>query len=145
MKKAYGNIWDYYNEYSNNGWIVIPTNGVVKENGNAVMGRGLALQAKETFTLLPSQLGKKIKLYGNHVYPFNEYNIFSFPTKEHYNDKSTLYLIERSTYELKDMTEDYDGIKVYLPQVGCGSGGLYWREVEPILSILDDKFTVILQ
>ena len=40
MKEVKGDIWNFYNKGY---WIVIPTNGTVKRNGEAVMGRGVAL------------------------------------------------------------------------------------------------------
>jgi len=45
MKEVIGNIWNYYNKGN---WIVITTNGTIKKNGEAVMGRGVALEAKNS-------------------------------------------------------------------------------------------------
>jgi len=45
--------------------ICITTNGYVKANGHAVMGRGCAREAAERFGRLPMILGKKLKEAGN--------------------------------------------------------------------------------
>ena len=47
--------------------LVITTNGYVKANGDAVMGRGCALTAQQMFPDLPELLGSKIINYGNKV------------------------------------------------------------------------------
>ena len=47
--------------------LVITTNGYVKANGEAVMGRGCALTAQQMFPDLPELLGSKIINYGNKV------------------------------------------------------------------------------
>lgn len=59
MKEVKGDIWKVAAE--NHDWIVIPTNGFVKVNGKAVMGRGLAYQAMEKYPELPAELGGRIK------------------------------------------------------------------------------------
>ena len=50
MKEITGDIWDYHKQGH---WIVITTNGTVKSNGEAVMGRGIALQARAKFIQHP--------------------------------------------------------------------------------------------
>lgn len=54
MIEIYGNIWFYYNKGYN---ICITTNGFVRKDGCAVMGRGTALQAKQRFSKLDRKLG----------------------------------------------------------------------------------------
>jgi len=48
--------------------IVITTNGYVKANGEAVMGRGCALTAQQMFPDLPELLGSKLTNHGNVVH-----------------------------------------------------------------------------
>lgn len=61
-----GNLWDFHRAESNC-FIVIPTNGVLKANGDAVMGAGLAKQAAQQFPTLPKLLGQAIHDTGNAV------------------------------------------------------------------------------
>lgn len=61
-----GNLWDFYRTESDC-FIVIPTNGVLKSNGEAVMGAGLAKQAAQRFPTLPQLLGQAIRHTGNRL------------------------------------------------------------------------------
>jgi hypothetical protein len=61
--------------------------------------------------------------------------------------KSNLPLIEKSTHQLAEITDQQDWKSVVLPRPGCGAGGLSWEdEVRPLLAgILDARFYVISQ
>ena len=143
IKEIKGDLWEYYKQGF---WIVIPTNGFVKNNGEAVMGRGLALQAKRRFPDLPAELGKRIKEYGNVVFTFYNYHVITFPVKHLWWNKAIIKLIKKSCISLREIFRyNPTGIPtpVYLPRVGCGNGKLDWKDVKPILEkYLDDRFIV---
>lgn len=140
MKVIVRDIWASHAEGRT---IVIPTNGIRKGNGSAVMGKGLALAAAIKFPDLPAKLGQDLGRGGNHIYYFPEWKIVTFPTKEDWHDKSNVKLIRRSAAELKVLML-LRGIEVVLPLVGCGAGGLAWREVEPVLDhMLGDQKAVV--
>lgn len=142
MKEVKNDIWSLWEKGY---FIVIPTNGIVKKNGENVMGKGLALQAKNKFPTLPKSLGAVIKLSGNVVVRFNEWRIITFPTKHDWREKASLELIERSCIDLVNIL-DVSGTKtpVYIPKVGCGYGNLDWEDVKPILErCLDDRFVIV--
>lgn len=148
MKEITGDLWSYRDK----GYIVITTNGTVKLNGECVMGRGVALQAKNKFSGIAKQLGTLIKVYGNHVYLLSTAEgaqLISFPVKHHWAEKADLPLIKRSVQELKTLAKTLDGklapnLPIYMPRPGCGNGGLTWIEVKPILiKYLDARFTVV--
>lgn len=102
-------------------WICIPTNGIVKESGEAVMGAGVAKQAVQKVWDAPFSLGDKIKKHGNIVQEIGKFTrdnyvprapencyqldqvvvtLFAFPTKHHYKDPSDLKLVETSCQQL---------------------------------------------
>jgi hypothetical protein len=58
------------------GYLCITTNGFVKSNGEAVMGRGIAKEAANRFSMLPKLLGDTLRTRGNNVHLFTllEYN-----------------------------------------------------------------------
>lgn len=88
-KEVHGDIWDYH---SKGRWIVITTNGTVKNNGEAVMGRGVALQAKQRFPQLPKKVGSWMSYFGgqgNQAGIFQEEKIVSFPVKHDWWRKQT--------------------------------------------------------
>ena len=84
--------------------ICITTNGLTKANGEAVMGKGIALQARQRFPGIDRVLGDHLRARGNvpgiiNVNPA----IVSFPTKNDWRDKSDLDLIEKSARKLSIM------------------------------------------
>jgi len=144
MREIRGNIWDYLGEAV----IVITTNGTVKKNGEAVMGRGCALEAKQRFPRLPLFLGDRLTLRGNHVHYFSRClglpDLVTFPVKHNWWEKADLALIERSCKELLKLAYDFNWEKIIVPRPGCGNGGLDWRDVKPVLErYFDDRFLVI--
>jgi len=152
MQEIKDDIWNYHKKGF---MIVIPTNGFVKNNDEAVMGRGLALQASTKFPELPKLLGQRIKEYGNVVFTFSGNNftkepnlrLITFPVKHKWWERANLQLIEKSTKELAEIFKhnlmNYL-IPVYLPRVGCGNGKLNWIEVRPILEryLNPEKFVI---
>ena len=136
MLVARGNIWSYEAD-----WVVVTTNGIVKKNGEAVMGRGVARQAKDRFPNLARRLAHVLKRRGNHIAIFEDIKIVTFPTKHNWKDSSSLELIDQSCVEIASLP--YDATFV-MPKPGCGLGNLTWNQVRPILEKrLDDRFTVV--
>ncbi len=136
MKTAKGNLWSYDAD-----WKVVTTNGIIKKNGEAVMGRGVARQAKDRFPKLPYRLARHLKTRGNHVAVFEDIKVITFPTKHHWKNPSSLKLIEQSCIEIASLPYSETFV---MPKPGCGLGGLDWEIVRPILEErLDDRFTVL--
>lgn len=125
-------------------WRCIPTNGIVKAGGMAVMGAGVAKVAAEHYHVLPAVLGAWLKSRGNHVGILSaSHRILSFPTKNDWRDKSDLDLIVRSAQELMEFTK-FTSKDIYLPRPGCANGGLKWEDVRKVLApILSDQIVVI--
>lgn len=141
-------FWSVYKEYDA---LVCPTNGIVKTNGELVMGGGLALQFKQKFPYIPFVWGQYVKEWGNKLCKYSHTGddlpaLVSFPSKQHWKDKSDIGLIARSAAELVECA-DYQGYeRVLVPRVGCGLGGLTWAQVLPVLDKhLDERFTIISQ
>jgi hypothetical protein len=126
---------------------VITTNGVVKSNRHAVMGKGIALQALNRWRGIDLVLGTKIINYGNHsayLGMWTGHNVFSMPTKNHWRDVSSPELVIRSATELVEVVNklDFDE-EIGMPPPGCGCGGLTWDVVKELLKdILDDRFVI---
>lgn len=85
MKEIYGNLWDQPSRKDVDA-ICITTNGFVKTNGEAVMGRGCAKEYAERVPNAPAVLGKAVLEGGNvptvltHD-PDTETTVVSFPVK----------------------------------------------------------------
>ena len=156
-------IWDavYGNmRYHPQIWVdgvVITTNGFVKQNGEAVMGRGIALQAKKRFPAIPFLLGEKLQEYGNIPFIFTNFfapdmPLITMPVKPAYGPKgepgwlmkADPKLIRISAEVIAVYADDKKLKNIVMPRPGCGNGGLKWDQVKPLLEpILDDRFIVI--
>jgi hypothetical protein len=156
MLEIYGDIWANADDYDA---MVITTNGFVKTNGEAVMGRGIAKEAAERYPLFPVDLGTLLKERGNHAFSFcykSNFWFFTLPVKPEYGPngemgwkaKADITLIERSIQELLVQISGIDQFftkvnKVIMPRPGCGNGRLKWEDVKPVIEpYLDDRFTV---
>ena len=87
MLELRGDIWKL-SASSEDVAIVVSTNGCVKTNGEAVMGKGIAGEAAARHPKLAAWLGVMLKREGNHVFLFSGPNvpvpIITFPTKPRY-------------------------------------------------------------
>jgi len=113
---------------------VITTNGYVKNNGQAVMGRGTALIAATIAPKLPTILGDLLISYGNKPYLLPG-NFVTLPVKHKWDEKADPVLIGKSLDILMDMWDLYGFGKrqVYIPRPGCGNGQLAWETVKPMM------------
>lgn len=147
MQEITGNLWDFHNSGN---WVVITTNGTLNNQGQLVMGRGIALEAKIRYPNLPKRVAYHLKVSGNTVYADAEYRIFTFPVKHNWWEKADLDLIEKSTQQLVEKLDNWfwtDVKTVYLTRPGCYNGRRDWEsEVKPILlKYMDDRFYIVNQ
>jgi hypothetical protein len=142
MKELTVNMWDISADA-----YCITTNGIIKANGCAVMGAGVALSAVRKFPGCDKYLGIRIKKMGHNVgvfYTADLTDLISFPTKYHWKDPSDIKLIEKSAKELIDLININKYNKVILPRPGCSNGGLDWKDVKKVIEpILDDRVVVV--
>lgn len=147
--------------------LVVTTNGFVKANGEAVMGRGIAKQIADLMPEIPKKLGGMLHLFGNNVSVLtnNPMPIVNFPVKPDYvrNNgtnvvshcktqigeltagflaKADIQLIEKSLIQLVKLANRKPEWKVILiPRVGCGAGELDYKDIKPLMEkYLDDRF-----
>jgi len=140
MHEVVGDLWQYYAEGA---VVAITTHGAVGRSGRSSMQRGCARQARERFPGLDAILGALISERGNHVHPIGE-RLISFPVEHDPYRNPELALIERSCRELVALADARGWSQVVVPRPGCGSGGLPWADVRPVLARhFDARFTVI--
>lgn len=150
MREEQGNLWQIGAEADA---IVITTNGAVRGDGGAVMGRGCAYEATLLHPWLQLTLGDKLREFGNHLFVFNfspetgealHPSLVTFPVKHHWSQAADPALIRSSAHELAVHVFWEKWERVVLPQPGCGNGRLRWEDVKPILEeVLDDRFTCV--
>jgi hypothetical protein len=160
-------VWD---RYKRGEIICVTTNGYVKRNGEAVMGRGIARGAKNKFPGLAKRIGSSIRQHGPSVTFFDhQARVVIFPVKleegvsdgenvvAHYKETfpagyrvpgwamvADLGLIARSLISLDSLRLGMGWEKVYLPRPGCGAGELDWEtQVKPLCEIYGDWLVVV--
>lgn len=144
MREDYINLWEIPADAR-----VITTNGTIKANGRAVMGRGCAREATQKFPYLQIALGRHLQTHGNHVGLLRwsgdpEYALVAMPVKHEWHLRADLKLIEQSTIELVALADKYEWKQIALPRPGCGNGQQRWSVVRGIIQpYLDDRFTVV--
>ncbi|HPY59334.1 MAG TPA: macro domain-containing protein [Methanospirillum sp.] len=109
-------------------------------NTVGVMGKGVALEFKLAFPDMYRQYKKACKngevnpgkMYLYHVNGLTKPSlIINFPTKRHWKEKSRLSDIEDGLKDLVRVVKELKIKSIALPPLGCGLGGLNWKDVYP--------------
>lgn len=107
-----------------------------------VMGKGLALQFRQTF---PANYQAYVKacrageVQLGRMFVFVEMRnaqpttIINFPTKQHWKQRSKLGDIATGLDDLVKQLILQTISSIAVPALGCGYGGLAWAEVEPLI------------
>jgi ribA/ribD-fused uncharacterized protein len=142
---------DMFNNNLDDYAIVVTTNGIVKANGELVMGAGTVMYINGELILthsLATILGDHVKRFGNtlcHVMydNTNQWKFISFPTNDACVDFSNK-LIEKLAHSLVKLANSNSWETILLPRSNCGIGGLLWADVKAVLEpILDDRFIIV--
>lgn len=144
MKQATADLWKFPADAR-----CITTNGATRQDGQAIMGRGVAAQAKAKWPMVAAVLGWQLRADGNHVHVVmagagDTAVLVAFPVKHRWQDPADLDLIKRSCGELMDLADRLDLRAIALVRPGCGNGRLAWAEVEPAIApLLDGRVTIV--
>jgi hypothetical protein len=132
----------FQNVFDKDHTIAISTNGCVKQNGLAVMGRGCAFEATLLYASLPKLLGQSIRQKGN-VPCYIQTTAFSdglatkfmiLPVKHNWWEKASLDLVNVSIEFLISEATAHPEITFHVPRLGCGNGRLDWiTQVKPYM------------
>ncbi|OYQ33279.1 phosphatase [Flavobacterium cyanobacteriorum] len=111
-------------------------------NTVGVMGKGIALQFKETFPTNYKTYLEKCKrneLFPGKLLVVKEINIsgekliINFPTKTEWYLKSKYEYIEEGLVALVNTIKEYNIKSIAIPPLGCGNGGLRWEKVRLLM------------
>lgn len=111
-------------------------------NTVGVMGKGIALQFKETFPMnfrIYAAACKKGEIHVGKMLVVKENSlngekiIINFPTKTEWFKKSQYNYIEDGLKDLVKVIEEYKITSIAIPPLGCGNGGLNWDKVKPMI------------
>lgn len=115
----------------------VPVDALVNPvNCVGVMGAGLALAFKRRYPtafLAYVKACQRGEVAPGRVFTFavGGHTIFHFPTKRHYRDGSRLEDIEAGLDALVKEIRKHEVTSVSIPALGCGLGGLDWKDVQP--------------
>ena len=103
-----------------------------------IMGRGIALQFKrawpENFKAYKAACERK-EVQPGRMFVFGTrrltppHFIINFPTKRHWRGKSRIEDVELGLAALAEVIQAYSIRSIALPPLGCGLGGLDWKDV----------------
>lgn len=103
-----------------------------------VMGKGVALEFKKRWPKMFENYElrcrrKQVRLGEPYLYRDDERNVINFPTKDHWRSPSRIADIESGLDYLVAHAEEWGIRSLALPRLGCGSGGLEWAGVGPLV------------
>jgi O-acetyl-ADP-ribose deacetylase (regulator of RNase III) len=112
-------------------------------NTVGVMGKGIALQFKQAY---PDnfrayeaacrrgevRIGRMFVVETGHL--GQPGLIINFPTKRHWRARSRLSDIQAGLADLRKVISDREITSIAVPPLGCGNGGLDWRDVRPLIA-----------
>jgi O-acetyl-ADP-ribose deacetylase (regulator of RNase III) len=119
-------------------------------NTVGVMGKGIALQIRQAFPRVFDEYQRAVKRHevrlgrmhvvrtGNVT---NPRFIINFPTKEHWRGKARIEFIRDGLVDLVKVIRELGIQSVAVPPLGCGSGGLRWSDVRPLIVRALDALT----
>ena len=109
-------------------------------NTQGVMGKGLALEFKNTFpenfhayaqACQSGQVETGKMFITEQQALLGPRWIINFPTKQHWRDPSKLEWIDQGLEDLRKNLAYNQIVSVAIPPLGCGLGGLDWQLVKP--------------
>jgi len=109
-------------------------------NEVGVMGKGIALQFRDTFPESAREyeqaakaglvkVGRVLVTHGSAL--LGPRWILHFPTKKHWRNPSQLSWVQDGLKDLVDVITREKIRSIALPPLGCGNGGLQWSSVRP--------------
>ena len=155
MIEIKGDFWEHEHQWLG---IVCTTNTTLKNNGELVMGAGIAKDFAIRIPILPKLWGDKVKSGHKTVIVTDMCGVdgnyepmyIALPTKHDWKLPSPEELVIQSCKEMLFLINSIARLelgngKILMTRPGCGNGGLKWENVKPKLNFLDDRFTVISQ
>jgi O-acetyl-ADP-ribose deacetylase (regulator of RNase III) len=117
----------------------VPVQTIVNPvNCDGFMGKGLALEIKRRFPLAFRKYKDLCKSGAMSIGSLQLVKseplwVLNFPTKDHWRGKSKINDIEAGLKEFKATYKRRGITSIAFPPLGCGSGGLNWNEVGPVM------------
>jgi O-acetyl-ADP-ribose deacetylase (regulator of RNase III) len=129
--------------YANGDILVTPADIRVNSvNCVGVMGAGVALAFKAQYPEMFKDYVKackagEVRPGRPHVWEKNDFDervtVVNLPTKDHWRQPSKYEYVEKGLRWLHDFVAKRGRVRVAVPALGCGHGGLEWSRVRPMM------------
>lgn len=126
---------------------VEPVDAIVNTvNCVGVMGKGVALEFKKRWPAnykfykkacdsKELEPGKMLIFDNQELFPSDGPRyLVNFPTKSHWRSKSKLSYVDDGLDALVEKINEYNIRSIAIPPLGCGNGGLDWKEVKSLIT-----------
>lgn len=108
--------------------------------GNSAINRVFRAKYPAAFAIYRKDaFERRLKLGQMHVVYLNGTFIVNFPTRQQPESKARLEDIEAGLDDLFRVIGEIDVSKIVIPALGCGSGGLKWADVRPLIIHMTEK------
>ncbi len=104
-----------------------------------VMGKGIALDFKLRYPNMFEDYKHKcaageMRPGRLHIWKSNEAWIVNFPTKRHWRENSRYEDVEAGLKALREFISHQGKVKILIPPLGCGLGGLDFKKVSKMIT-----------
>lgn len=119
-------------------------NPIRNARGGVVMGRGAALQVRDTYPGIDQLIRTHKPVTFTAIPSGNQQYIGWFQVKHHWRDPADLRLIRASADMLANIAAARQHVTFHLNAPGIGNGKLSWADVQPALQTLPDNVLIYL-
>lgn len=103
-----------------------------------VMGKGIAFAFKQRYPDMFKEYQARckrgaVKIGEPYVYQSGNRKIINFPTKKHWKNPSQIAYVEEGLQYLAAHLKEWGITSMAIPPLGCGNGGLNWKDVQPLI------------
>lgn len=144
--KIVDGLLDYLKPWATPDLYLFTGNRYITAKGKLVMGRGAALQCRDTYLGVDKDLADKIskgELSPNYFVKFTQLDkdqyLGVFQVKNNFADKAELEIIKRSTKILTQYAIKKPHLNFHMNFPGIGYGGLPYESILPIMQELPDN------
>ena len=141
MQEIKENIWKFKNEGE---WIVICTNGSIKESGESIMTDNKISSQADIIYDMDKELGALVAKKGNIPFVFSDFNIITLPIKDTYDGEISMDLIKTNISKLIKLVDKLKLGKVYISKLDTENKTNWKKIIRPFLKLsLDDRFVIV--
>lgn len=117
-------------------------------NCAGAMGKGIALQFKNKFPKMYIEYKRLCKeglfsLGDIYTYDYGNGIVFNLGSQKTWKTKADINAIESSLIKMLSYAQQNNILKIALPKIGAGLGGLNWNDVKSLINIVSNDYPSI--